>query len=176
MHDRSLICYEDFCRSLEANGASEFGAHEYGSTRRELEQSGVGNRLRSVLGDGYDGTNTRRSNSYGNNNSNSNPTEDSFGRTRSRGGYDDRDRGGYDDQEQEQRGGGGHQHASFDQHTPRERFGESARGRSSYDRDYSSTHDRGSLLPPKPSDSVTRLRAGNTHHAFNTSSSFDSGR
>ena len=167
---------------MEANGASEFGTHEYGSTRRRLEQSGVGTRLRSVLGDGYDGT--RHSNSYG--------QEENFGDTQGRGGYDNhshshghRGRGAsYDDRDQ--RGVG----MDYDHHTPREqnhnhtntnRLGES-RGRSSYDRGgrgsddlFSRQQDRGSLLPPKPSDSVARFRSGHSN-SFNNSSSFDSGR
>ena len=149
------------------NGASEFGGHEYGATRRELEQSGVGNRLRAVLGDGYDGT--RRSNSNGSNSLH----EDTLGRTRARGGYDDRSRGEYEERAQRGRGA-----MDYDRQSPRDsrdRFGESSRGHSSSDRDYFSTQDRNSLLPPKPSDSVTRLRAGNIN-SFNTSSSFDSGR
>jgi hypothetical protein len=157
---RSLICYEDFCRSLESNGASEFGAHGYGSARRNLEQSGVG-QVRTVMGDGYDGM--RRS-------------EEAFG-TRGQGGYDNRDR---DRDRGDQRAPRGYDRMMDSRDTtPRDRDrGIQSHNRSSYDRDFATTHDRGSLLPPKPSDSVTRLRLGKTNsfNNSNMSSSYDSGR
>jgi Ca2+-binding EF-hand superfamily protein len=142
LSDRYLICYEDFCRALETNAASEFGGHEYGATRRSLERSGVGTRLRTVLGDGYDGM--RRSN------------DDTFGESRKHGGFDDRPRG-----------------LDYDQHTPRDRFSDT-RDRT-LDRNFVSSYDKGSLLPPKPSDSVARFQPRNSD-SFNISSSFDSGR
>ena len=108
------------------NGASEFGAQEYGSARRSLERSGLGTSTRAVMGDGFDGLNQRNN-------------ERTF-----RSSYDD----GRD----------------YDFNTPRDQYETS--GRLSNDRDFTLTRGRGSLLPPKPSDSVSRIHT----------SSYDSGR
>ncbi len=134
---RSLICYEDFCRSLEASGAQELaGSQDYGNFRRNRDQKDMGTRLHAVLGDGYDGL--RRNN------------EDTLGSARSYG-YNGRDR----DLENER------VNSSRDsrENTPRDRYSDT-RNRNSYDQDYSYTNERGSLLPPKPSDSISRNRLG----------------
>jgi len=145
LSDRYLICYEDFCRALEVTAASEFGPHEYGATRRNLEQSGDGARMRSVMGDGYDGRRSRDDHTYGGN--------------RNRGEYNDRGRG-----------------LDYDETTPRDGYSDTFHRGRSFDKDFSSTYDKGgSLLPPKPSDSVSRFQTRNSH-TYNTSSSYDSGR